>query len=263
MPFLPVVLLLTLPAARAQDSHAPVRPRDPWVFRCVLDQRPRMVTIALSEEMWVAYDATTCSLYKAWRGGVNFDGPVYTSVHGPQPTTRGEAYTVGIEGDVWEASIDGKLGPATATWRGYRFNGAHVALEYAILLHDGREVIVQESPEFVRPGEMFDDARLEELVLVKDHPGLFRSFLARGIPDGVSLSLQVRTDGVTGKLAESLERERFIDEIDEHGGTRTQILSHLALTKARPNSTLTLFFAPLPAPEAAPAAAPGADKEKK
>jgi cytochrome c len=240
-----LALLLSIAAAPRQEAETPKRPRDPWVFRCVLDKRPRMVTVALSDEMWVAYDTTTCGMYKAWRGGVNFDGPVYTTVHGPQPTTLGKAYIEGIEGDVWSASVGGKDGPAMAVWRGYRLNGNHVALEYDIVLEDGRKVAVQESPEFVRPEQMFDDARLEELVLQKGHPGLFRSFLARDLPDGVKLSLEMRTDGVTGKLAETLERERFVDVTDEKGEKKTQVVSHLALSKERPTSTVVLFFAPI------------------
>ena len=71
------------------------RPRDIWVFRSVLDKRARMVTMALSDDLWVAYDATNCGLYKAWKGGVKFDGAVYTTSHGPQPTSEGAAYVVG------------------------------------------------------------------------------------------------------------------------------------------------------------------------
>jgi len=244
-----LLLPLALALASAQQNGAapaPKRPRDPWVFRCVLDKRPRMVTVALSDDLWIAYDTTYCGMYKAWKGGVNFDGPVYTTVHGPQPTTLGRTYEEGIEGDVWLAEIAGKESPAMAQWRGYRFNGDHVALLYDVVLEDGRKVSVQESPEFVRPEEMFDDAHLEEYVLTRGHPGLFRSFLARDIPDGVKVSLELRTDGVTGKLGESLEHERFEDFEDGKGEKHTRIFSHVALTKERPLSNLVLFFAPVP-----------------
>jgi hypothetical protein len=63
-----------LPPARPDPLHAILvsRPRDPWVFRCVLDRKPRMVTLALAEDLWVAYDATNCGLARAWKGGVKF-----------------------------------------------------------------------------------------------------------------------------------------------------------------------------------------------
>lgn len=239
-------LALALAAQDGREVGAPKRPRDPWVFRSVLDLHPRTVTIALSDDMWLAYDATTCGLTKAWKGGVTFDGPVYTTVHGPQPTSFGKSYTEGIAGDVWEANVDGKDVAALAIWRGYRFNGEHVALEYEIVLEDGRKVSVQEAPEFVRPEQLFDEARREELVLMTGHPGLLRSFYARDIPDRVKISLQLRTDGVTGKLAETLERERFVEVPDEKGGKYTRVYSHLALTKMRPASNLILFFEPIP-----------------
>src|SRR5689334_23362275 len=94
----------------AATPQSPVqRPRDPWVFRSVLDERARMVTVALSNDMWIAYDASDCGLYKAWKGGVHFDGAVYTTVHGPQPTSEGTAYVTGRGGKLWSATAsDGK-----------------------------------------------------------------------------------------------------------------------------------------------------------
>jgi cytochrome c len=240
-----VTLALALAAQEPRAIPPAKRPRDPWVLRSVLDHHPRMVSIALSDEMWAAYDAGTCGLYKAWKGGVKFDGPVYTTVHGPQPTTQGTTYIEGVAGDVWEANVDGKDVAAMAMWRGYHMNEGHVVLDYEIVLEDGRKVKVQESPEFVRPEQLFDDARLEEYVLFKGHPGLLRSFLASDLPDGVKISLQLRTDGVTGKLGETLERERIVDSVDEKGEKHTRVYSHVALTKARPSSNLVLFFAPI------------------
>ena len=253
-----LLVLALAPAASAQvglppgqpDVAPPIqvaRPRDPWVFRCVLDRKPRIVTLALSDEMWIAYDATTCGVYKAWKGGVNFDGPVYTTVHGPQPTSVGSSYTEGFEGDVWEANVAGKDVPVHAVWRGYLFNGDHVALQYELQLPGGKKVLVQESPEFVKPETLFDAARREELVLMEGHPGLLRSFLARDIPEDTKITLKLRTDAES-KLAETLERERFVDVKDEKGETKTQVVSHLVLTRQHASSNLVLFFAPLPAP---------------
>jgi hypothetical protein len=239
------ILALLLGVALAQDLG---RPRDPWVFRCVLDKKPRMVTVALSDEMWVAYDATTCGIYKAWKGGVKFDGPVYTTVHGPQPTSVGPSYTEGFEGDVWEANVAGQTVAVRAVWRGYRLDGDRVALQYELELPDGRKVAVQEFPEFVTPEKLFDARRREELVLAEGHPGLLRNFLARDVPEDTKITLKLRTDAES-KLAETLERERFVDGVDEKGETRTQVISHLVLTHRRPTSNLVLFFAPLPAPQ--------------
>jgi cytochrome c len=224
------ILALVLLALQG-GSH---RPRDPWVFRCVLDQRPRMVTLALSDEMWVAYDATHCGLYKAWKGGVHFDGPVYTTVHGPQPTTQGTSYVDGIDGDVWTARAGDQEVSAAARWKGYRFNGDHVALEYEIALQDGRKLSVQESPEFVTPEQMMDDARIQENGLVRGRPGFLRNFLARDVPEDVEVS--VRTPIAKGKpIASPVPRVQ--DGI---------VL--VRLSRAQPQASLALFFEPIPDP---------------
>lgn len=212
------------------------RPRDPWVFRCVLDKRPRMVTLALSDEMWAAYDATHCGVYKVWKGGVHFDGPVYTTVHGPQPTTQGASYVDGIDGDVWSATVAKHPAQATARWKGYRFNGDHVALDYEIVLADGRAFAVQESPEYVTPEKMMDDRRIAEHGLVRGSPGFLRNFFARGLPEDVELSLRTPAG----------EAKKILDPAPEAQGDAHTVL--VALSSKRPQASLALFFAPLPDP---------------
>ena len=68
--FLAVVALL-----QACDSNKDFkRPRDPWVFRSVLDKQPRIITATLNQEMFVAYDARYCGLYKAWKVRLSWTG---------------------------------------------------------------------------------------------------------------------------------------------------------------------------------------------
>ena len=55
-----IVILLS-----CKETNKTERPIEPWVFRSVLDETPRIVTAALSDEIWVAYDARTASLFKA------------------------------------------------------------------------------------------------------------------------------------------------------------------------------------------------------
>lgn len=128
------------------------RPRDLWVFRSVLDEKPRMVTAALSDEIWVAYDAQRASLYKAWKGGVNFDGAVYTTVHGPQPTSEGYAYYTDSKQDIEWLLVKGQevLEPQV-NYKGHRFVGGQVVFRYE-LMADGTKVTVRETPEAIRRG---------------------------------------------------------------------------------------------------------------
>ena len=92
------------------------RGHEPWVFRSVLDRRPRMVTFALSRSMWAAYDTQHASLYKVWRDGVEFDGAVYTTRHGPQPAAEGAGYIVSTIQNPWAIVVDGRERPASAQY---------------------------------------------------------------------------------------------------------------------------------------------------
>ncbi len=137
----------------AAPAPAPERPRDIWVFRSVLDGHARMVTMGLSDDLWVAYDATNCGIYKIWNGGVKFDGAVYTTVHGPQPTSLGEAYRFGILDEPAWTFYDGKnFHKAQPRFRGYRFINSQVRLQYEFPVKGGKPVWVYETPEFERPG---------------------------------------------------------------------------------------------------------------
>ncbi|MBA3725297.1 MAG: DUF1080 domain-containing protein [Armatimonadetes bacterium] len=149
---------------------SPDRPRDIWAFRSVLDGRARILTIALHKDLWVAYDATNCGLYRAWTGGVKFDGAVYTTVHGPQPTSMGTVHLPGIvDEQVWTA------GGAKPEFKGYRIDGEKLTLQYRFRLPGKRVAWVYENPE------------------VKEQPdgklALERNFQTKGLREGERASL--------------------------------------------------------------------------
>ncbi len=154
----------------------PKRPRDVWVFRSVLDKHARMLTAALSDELWVAYDATTASLYKAWKGGVEFNGAVYTTVHGPQPTSQGRPDAEWAPGKPsWGWVEGGKGHSASVRYRGYRFDRGRLVIESDLDLGPRRLVRVSESPEYVSgPG---------------GRAGLERRVRLQGVPQGVRVTL--------------------------------------------------------------------------
>ena len=91
------------------------RPQDPWVFRSVLDSIPRIATVGLHDDMWVAYNTANCSVYKAWKGSVNFDGAVYTTVHGPQPSS--------IDAAAHSGSAPAKSAPPSAAVKPFGVQG--------------------------------------------------------------------------------------------------------------------------------------------
>ncbi|RYG44924.1 hypothetical protein EON79_13825, partial [bacterium] len=167
-------LLLGIAGVLPQPLAAPNRPRDVWAFRSVLDRHPRMLTLALSDKLWVAYDATNCNLYKAWFGGVNFDGPVYTSAHGPQPTSKGAEYlTQDPNGHTWY--VNGA--PAMVRWKGYRLKDNVATLQYDVIV-DRKAYRIEETPEI-------DESAPNRLR---------RTFVLPKLPSGKKLTLRVYSE---------------------------------------------------------------------
>lgn len=155
-----LVLLMPAPVPAGAESVEGEGPPHPLpVFRSVLNQNPRMITVPLNEDMWLAYDPEVCMLKKAWAGTVNLDGAVYTTEHGPQPTSSGPLYI--------EQGTDAQLSWDADDFRylGYRVDDRRVTLRWR--LRYGRSwVTVEETPSFIRS----KDGR----------PGLRREFRVRG-----------------------------------------------------------------------------------
>ena len=85
------VLAITIGCGKKDSSIVPERPHQPFAFRSVLDEQPRIITLALHDDVWAAYHTDSCSLYKVWKGHVQFQGAVYDNAHGPQPISIGDA----------------------------------------------------------------------------------------------------------------------------------------------------------------------------
>jgi len=134
-----------------------------------------MITAALNENLWVSYDIRSCNLYKAWKGGVKFDGAVYTSTHGPQPTSGGYAYMEDpSEKSMWKVVLKGKEINSSLVYKGHRIWNGHVELLYAITSPDlETPILISESPEYVDNG----------------NPGLERIFVTRDVPDDTEVFL--------------------------------------------------------------------------
>ncbi len=169
-------LIISILVSSCQQEKSEIkRPHDPWVFRSVLDSNPRMVTLALNDNMWMSYSTQSCRVYKAWKGGVSFDGAVYTTVHGPQPTIDGQAYLhedINLTG--WRIIRSDSLIIPAAKYGGHLLQDGQAILKFE-LISNGKSVEVTELPEYVndRPGT----------------PGLNRSFTIKNIPDGWQIGI--------------------------------------------------------------------------
>ena len=190
--------------AEAKNVQAE-RDNQPWVLRCVLDQRARVVVMALSPDLWAAYDAETCGLYKVWPGtardgGMNFTGSVYDTRHGPQPQTLGITLDTFGGNDLSRLFKDGEMLDVEPSFDGYQVHGQDgVTLRYHFDL-DGQRVNVTERPEAAGPNALRRDVTVE------------------GLPEGTELHLMLANgEGVNVRIEGTNEDNRI--QVEERGQT--------------------------------------------
>jgi len=171
------------------------RARDPWAFRSVLDKQPRMLTLALDPECFVAYDLAHCTLYKAWKGGVSMEGAVYTDKKNVQPTTWGTSYfSDSLHPFKWMVEMDGKKDSFQIVNKGYLFQGNQVYLKFLLIPSSKDTIHIEERPEFIRSDN--------------GSPALERSFKTSGVPKGITISVESRD---TSFQLTANNTSRFID----------------------------------------------------
>lgn len=153
------------------------RPMDPWAFRSVLDKKPRMLTLALHPELFVAYDLANSQLYKIWKGGVFLEGTVYTNKKNIQPTTWGLTYqNQEAVLNKWQVNFKGKsLSDFAIQQKGYAFENNQIWLAYQLIHTDIGTVTIKEKPEYVTDKQ--------------GNPGLEREFTVSDLPEDAEILL--------------------------------------------------------------------------
>lgn len=197
-------------ACKDKDTRQQVkRPYEAWVLRSVLDKKPRMLSIALHDSLWVAYNTQTGALYKAWTEGVNFDGPVYTTAHGPQPTSLGTAYLEEPDGNPWRITANGTEVTPEVNFKGHRIENNQVTLTYE-LVYNNQRIWVEEKPEYK--------------AVAGKKVGFERNFTTSNVPEDMQVGLAMhigstqeannfQTNGtftVQNKTEETIENKKFM-----------------------------------------------------
>lgn len=182
-----VILFATVCAcADGPARRGPGNPDEPWLFRTVLDDRPRVAVAALGDALWAAWDTEACRLFQVWRpgsAGATLTGAVFDGKHGPQPMTDGVVLLREPGGVAW--FTEGKKAPVR--YRGHRLGApGEVTFLYEIKV-PGAIVAVAESP------------RLDGSTLV-------RTFRIEGLPEGTSLILSLGEAAWSVSGAAALER---------------------------------------------------------
>ena len=208
------------------------------MVRSVLDQKPRMLSIALNDSLWIAYSTETASLYKAWTGGINFDGPVYTSAHGPQPTTKGITYMQEADGNPWRIVVDGKETTPEVVYKGHTIQNIKVTLAYE-LVSQGQRIKVEEKPEFTasKGGQI----------------GFERVFVTSGVPAGAQVMLQMHMSSLPAETGYETDgkfvlADKKVEEVDNR---KFHALSGKLVLNSNSETNLSLQLAAKPAAVAA------------
>lgn len=118
------------------------------VFRSVLDDKPRMLTIDFAPNLKAAYDTTNATLYKVWQGDVKLQGSVFNQKHGVQPDSVGAPYFLAANNH-WQILEAGRSLDFELRYLGHRFQEDQVDIRYQINLSSGQEIFIVESPRLV------------------------------------------------------------------------------------------------------------------
>ena len=179
------VLLFTILSCNSENKNIEFkadRPYNPWVSRSVLDGQARMITLALNDKLWAAYSTQNGALDKVWKGYVDFDGAVYTTAHGPQPQSVGDAYIVNQHTNPWIIIDNGKEIPANLQYKGHRYHKGQVDLMYELNWGNGQKAIISERPEYKSDPS--------------GNTGFERQFTTGQVPEGVQIALKTNVSSV-------------------------------------------------------------------
>ncbi len=222
------------------DSKTEVkRPRDPWVFRSVLDKQPRIVTATLHDNLFVAYDARHCGLYKAWKGEVILDGPVYTTKHGPQPTSEGYAYfEERLKEPAWRLRVGSSEVIPKVQFKGHLFKDGQVTFRFHLDDGAGHSADIEETPEYSSKS---------------GKNGLHRHFVVSNVSEGTLIvlktaltNLQSENDYETDGSLEVISKSKT----EYKGGSTNSLQISLLLNSDKPTD-LKVYYHPGFANEAA------------
>ncbi len=166
-----IALILLLLINACGEKKIRERPR---VMRSVLDNQPRMISVLLDSQMYVAYDLAKCQLYKVWKGGIDIQGAPYTNVKNIQPTSWGVSYTSDETDPLrWVILREGKQIKGNISNTYYLFDEGEIEFGYRVIM--GNDTLkISERPLYFQEGK---------------NPGLLRKFHVGEIPNGYDIQL--------------------------------------------------------------------------
>lgn len=220
------VLSLLFVACKQETVETPERPHAPWAFRSVLDAQARMLTVALHDDLWLSYSAENGALSKAWSGGVNFDGAVYTTVHGPQPSSLGDIWLNNPYTAPWRVLRGDKEERPTIQYRGHHFEEGQVWIKYELNLADGTTIGIKERPEYFT--NEYGQAGLE------------RTFISEGVPADAELLLMLYYESLPTASNLQTDGEWVTKEEEAKGNSKLSSITVDGVLKLQTNAATTV-----------------------
>ncbi|MEM6802480.1 MAG: hypothetical protein AAF696_13815 [Bacteroidota bacterium] len=182
-----------------------VRPVNPWLFEAGLEEKAGRVVLALNKNLWMAYDTTTCSAMRVWRGTAFVN-------------TGSERKDMIVEGfnfienpgtqEVWKVKKGNKVLGAKLSFLKHEIVEEKAYLYYKFTLEDGSSFQLKEHPEYdlqKRPDP--------------NRTTLVRTFSLVNAPKDISLSLDFEVSDLvkmtdlksSGKIAGLKKSKRMYD----------------------------------------------------
>lgn len=195
--FLLLTVLFTaiLAGTGCNQSDTAIQPaRDPAVFRINLDFMPRMLVFALSNELWAAYDVEFGRLYKTWKGGINFNGPMYDDRHNVQSSTKGITYSADTtRKSPWAIVANNNRTAVNVDYTGYTLKNNFATIHYRVRRPSSTDITIDETPGY----RQNNNARV-----------FTRTFKVSGLKAGEQLMLH---DFIKGDKFLSADEENIIE----------------------------------------------------
>lgn len=185
----------------------------PWVIRGNLDNKPRMLSFALSPGLWAAYHTETASLYQVWQGELGLFGAVYDYRHGPQPASLGQ-WLLRSESPVeWFLRLEGEPVAAAVRYLGHGYGpGRKTAFLRYELQTQHQRLEIRETPDIeqVEGGRVF--IRQFELFNSDLQAGFRKPDGAMVWLEGAEMALRIPLDQGTELISAEQKRGLAVDD---------------------------------------------------
>jgi len=214
------------------------RPSDPWIFRAVMMEKPRMIMMAFHDNFSTVYEAGNCGLYMVWEGGMQDGNATYThQTYGNRGATywpqgdilhqQSEQSQISEEPlsfttdprhpdrsfgpqaippvEVWAVLNGNTVVEGSLDYRGYALSNNYetATLRYRITLSGQQQINIQEVPEYAPQGS---------------DPGMTRVFTVSGLPAGHTVRLKLTGSTITKRGGGSVQETWTVQGV----GTITQ-----------------------------------------